>query len=547
MYLKATNRHNHILAIIILLTVVLGALILKCPPALFPDPSWGFQVMRSMQLGGGFNLAISPSQGDIAKDNALFLTWWSPGQYLAPYFFKLVFGINQGQSAAVTILFCDLLGIWGFYSFFRKINFSPLVAALSIAFIVCQQFYVIPYIFYNGGETLLFGFLGWFLYGCFSFDKVNWKALVFILLSGWIGFFCKSAFLWMYASGLLCLWINICVSSKKTKSPGTHPPEEIVNASGKKEWIRWIVNGIILGIPAILSLATIYQFFLSRGGNPASASPGLRLSFNALGFPLASPLLSGFSVDELVHGLLYHSDEVIFNPAQTLILLILLVILSIGLFAAIIRFIPNPKYKLVVSAFYGVSILFFSSVFLRQLDISYEARHFRIVGLLFIPGTIYLLSKAKWAFIKGIGIVLWAAIAFTSIKYFINNYSANVHTSAHGASGISQLFIDQPSLNYLQALDRQHHHDALFVFTSADLGLDVMHNRFITMEDMDADSIKTYTDDNTYTGYAGPLFILLPAWYAKNGNAAIIQKCFPGYGNFSIKTLSKNYILLTAP
>jgi hypothetical protein len=528
MYLKANNQYKLILAIIILLTIILGGLILMYPPAVFPDPSWGFQVMRSMQLGGGFNLAISPSQDNVAQNTATFLTWWSPGQYLLPYFFKTIFGINQGQSAAVTILFCDLLGIWGFYSLFRKLGFSQRIAALSILFIVCQQFYVIPYIFYNGGETLLFGFLGWFLYGCFSFKTVSWKAIIFILLSGWVGFFCKSAFLWMYASGLLCLWVNI--------------------SSGKTQFSHWIKNGIVLAIPAVISLATIYKFFLSRGVNPASASPGFHFSLEALGFPLASPLLSGFSVDELVHGLIYHSDTAIFNPAQTTALLILLIALSVGLYIAILRLIPNEQYKLVVSAFYAVSILFFSSVFLRQLDISYEGRHFRLVGLLFIPGAIYLFSKFKPAF-KAVFILLWIGIAITSANYFISDYKNKVKTSAYGPSGISQFAIDQQALNYLQNLDKQHPNNALFAFISADLGLDIIHNRIITLDDMEGEdaNTSTYTDDNLYDGHAGPLFILLPAYYATNGNAAIIQKCFPGYSNFSTKKLSKNYILLSAP
>jgi hypothetical protein len=525
MYLKANNRYRLILGGALVITIVLGVLILRCPPALFPDPSWGFQVMRSMQLGGGFNLAISPDQGNIAQNTTGYLTWWSPGQYLLPYFFKSIFGINAGRSAAVTILFCDVLGLWGFYSFFRKVGFSQFQSAISIAFIVSQQFYVTPYIFYNGGETLLFGFLGWFLYGCFSFERINWNVLVFILLSGWVGFFCKSAFLWMYAAGLLCVWVNI--------------------SKHKNDVVNYLTKGVILVIPAILAVATIYKFYLSKGVNPASESHGFHLSLEALGFPLASPLLSGFSVDELCHGLIFHQGTPIFNPAQTIGVLILLIALSIGLFAAIIRFVPNPKYKLAVSAFYAVSILFFASAFLRQLDISYEARHFRIVGLLFIPGAVYLLSQ-NWPAFRNVFILLWIGIAFTSIKYIIHSYKYNLNVAAHGAWGISQLFVDQPSLNYLQALDKKHTGSAVFVFLSADLGLEIMKNRIVTIDGVGSDNMKTYVADNTFDGHAGPLFILLPAYYVKDGSMTLVQKCFPGYSNFCTTTLSKNYIVLSA-
>lgn len=329
----------------------------------------------------------------------------------------------------------------------------------------------------------------------------------------------------MYASGLFCLWVNV--------------------SSGLKDWRHWIKNGFILALPAILSLATVYKFFLSKGSNPASASPGLRLSLEALGFPLASPLLSGFSVDDLFQGLLYHVDGAIIGPSLTIVVLVLTALLSIGLFISIIRYIPIKPYKLAVTVFYVISFLFFSSVFLRQLDISYEGRHLRIVGLLFIPGTIYLFSLIKPGF-KALFILIWLGITFTSIKYFVVNYKYNVKNNARGSSGITQLFIDQPSLNYLAQLDKQYHNDALFAFTSADLGLEITHNRMITLDDISEDNADTYTDNNVYEGHAGPLFILLPARYATNGYADVIRKCFPGYSNFSIKKLSKGYILLSA-
>src|SRR6201992_32627 len=230
--------------------VVLGILLFINPPALFPDPANGFQVMRAMEMGGGFNLMISPDQDDISKNTSEFLTWWSPGQYLVPYAFKSLFGFNTGRASAVTITLCQLLGLAGFYSFFKKIGFTPLIAATSMLFIACQQFFVVPYVFYNGGEILFFAFIGWFLYGCTALKTADWKLLVFVLLSGWIGFLCKSSVMWMYAAGLLFLGLSLSLPHKKTA-----------------DWIR---NGIWIGVPAIVSVSAIYLFFLSKGQNPAS-------------------------------------------------------------------------------------------------------------------------------------------------------------------------------------------------------------------------------------------------------------------------------------
>ncbi|MEO6520923.1 MAG: hypothetical protein ABIN91_04545 [Mucilaginibacter sp.] len=523
MFLKADKQHQYILIFILLFTLVAGIMIVICPPALFPDPSWGFQVMRSMQMGGGFNQLITPSQSNLNNDNIAFLTWWSPGQYLIPYLFSSLFHTNAGQSGALTILLCDVLGILGFYSFFKKVGFSPMVSALSVLLIASQQFYFIPFAFYNGGETLLFGFLGWFLYGCFSFKKINWQLFVFVILTGWVGFICKSAYLWMYASGMACLWINLSFD--------------------KKEISSWVKNGIILSIPFLISLGSIFKLFILRGTNPASVSPGFKLSLEALCFPLASPLLSGFSVDELTHGLICHQDEPYFNATQTLFVLALLALLSVGLFWAIIRFVPKPQYKIAISMFYGVSTLFFLSVFLRQLDISYEGRHFRIVGLLFIPGTVYLFSQLK-PFFKYAFIALWICVAFTSFKYFVNSYNANTHINAHGTSGFSQQFIDQQALDHLQQLDKTAPPNALFAFISNDLGLDILHHRIISMDAFEEGAAATYIANNEYDGHSGPLYILLPQAFVKNKNVEAFKVCFKGYKNFTIKPISKGYVLL---
>src|ERR1043165_6973042 len=91
------------------LVVILGVLSFIAPPSLFPDPANGFLVMRSMELGGKFNMMVTPDQDDFSKNASEFLTWWSPGQYLVPYAFKLLFGVNSGQGSTLTVLLCQLL------------------------------------------------------------------------------------------------------------------------------------------------------------------------------------------------------------------------------------------------------------------------------------------------------------------------------------------------------------------------------------------------------------------------------------------------------
>jgi hypothetical protein len=503
-----------------LFTLLIGVLIYIHPPALYPDPSWGFQVMRSMQLGGGFNMLPAVAIDDISKNSPSFLSWWSPGQYLLPYLFIILFKVNIGHAIAFTITTCSLIGLCGWHALFKKLGFTPLISAVSIAFIACQQAYMIPFVFYNGGEILLFAFAGWFLYGCSSFNKADWPMALFILTSGIVGFFCKSSFLWIFSSGLLYLWIRISQREKISK---------------------WVINGLYIGVPAMLSLIIIYATYLSKGENPTSISLGVKFTWAALTFPLASPLLAGFSADDLTNGLIYSTGPAMFSPLTAIVILGIFATFSILLITYILKKINYFNYRLLIFLFYGISVLFFGISFLRQANISYESRHIRVIGLIITPGIIYLLSQVKLPF-KMIFGALWLCIAYFGLKFMYTGYHRNANESAHGNTGITQSFIDQPTLNYVNQLDQQLH-NAIFVFISSDLGLEIKNNRIITFNPVN-DQLQA-ENSNSYYGHAGPIYIILPASF-KGAKANVYMNHFPGYHNFLSQKVSGKYLIYSA-
>jgi hypothetical protein len=522
MIAQQSQTHKIILIVLSLFVLILGIMIFIAPAAIFPDPSWGFQVMHKMQAGGAFNMTSKPAPADISKDYSEFLSWWSPGQYLAPYFFRLLPGINDGRAAAITTAVCSLSGIIGLYAFFKKAGFAKLLAAISVLIIVSQQAFFVPYIFYNGGEVLLFGFSGWFLYGCVSLQKAGWRLALFLLLSGWIGFFCKSSFLWMYGAACIYLWINL--------------------SKNKTALLDWVKNGVWIGIPAALSLAVVYFQYISKGANPAGMSFGFKFSWEALSFPLASPILTGFSLDDVLNGLITHSNATILNPLRSLVVLLLAAVLSVILVIRVIRIVPNKNYTLLLTVFYSVSIVFFGYSFLKQANISYEGRHLRMIGLLITPGVVYLVSLSKQPVKIGFGLIC-LFITILSIRYFAPSYYQNATKNARGTSGIAQLFIDQQSLNQVMELDRKNR-NAIFVFISPDLALEINHNRSVVLDPIGPD-VKIEFDDYVHYGHAGPIFIMLPATYM-GPKSNIIRKCFPGYKGFHMDMLSDKYVLYSA-
>ena len=511
-----------IMAVLAAVTVVLGIMIFIAPPSLFPDPANGFNVMRCMEMGGRFNFLTSPDQDDISKNIAKFLTWWSPGQYLVPYLFKLLLGINTGQACALTITLCQLSGLYGFYFFFKRIGFTSVVAAISMVFIACQQFFAVPYVFYNGGEILLFAFTGWFLYGCTAITSAGWKLGVFVLLAGWTGFLCKSSVMWAYAAGLLFLWLRLLFTEKRSAN--------------------WLKSGLWIAMPGVISISTIWLFFLSKGENPTSAAGGLKLTWATFSFPLASPLLAGFSIDDLSHGLIFHTGKPLFAEYQAIVILLLLAAISIWLILTLLRKVPNNVYQLLLTVFYTVAFVFFSIAYLRQMNISYEARHFRIIGLIIVPGLIYLADKFKPTYRAAFALV-WAGIAFTSVCYLVAGYNFNKSKSAHGVSGLAQQNIDQPALNTIIALDKEQQ-NATFVFVSNDTGLEVRYNRIINLNPI-SDDLKIDFDDYLHEGHSGPLYIILPDNYA-GPKEKMILKSFPGYKGWYGSMLSNKYVMYAA-
>jgi len=520
------HPHRILLLFVSLCVVLLGILIFAVPPGTDPDPCWGFMIMNSMEHGGHFNLLVSPAQNNIANNRYEFLSWWSPGQYMLPYFFKSLLKVTTGQAVSLTIAICGLVGLMGYYKLFTQLGFTKWIAAISIAFIASQLLFISPFTYYLGGESPIFAFMGWFLYGCFSFKKITWQLLVFIFLGGLIGFFAKSSFLWMYAAGLACVWINLSLY----ETP--HP-------YAKKGVLKWLKNGSLLAIPFICAIAVIYIFYLSKGDNPTSDQGSYLIRPETFGYPLASPLLSAFSVDEYLGGLLDLSSGASMPHHKAVIVVLIAAFFSLAYLFLTTKLSPGTKYRLAFCVFYGTGVVFFTYMYLKQATISYEGRHFRIIGLLFIPGFVYMLFKTKVT--RALFFVAWIFFIYTAFNFFKEGYKAN-REDARGNTGLAQQVYDKAALSEIVKLDK-YNRGAIFVLTSSDIGAEINNNRVITF---DNDTPIQSIADLKYHGTAGPLYILMPASYLTNGREKAILSTFLNYNSFTCKQLSPGYYLYYA-
>jgi hypothetical protein len=90
---------------------VLGGISLVVPPFIYSDSGVGFVAWRGTLLGAA-NSTITADPANIARDNAVFLEFLSPGQYLIPGAISLM-GVPLGIAITLTVallLFASLIG-----------------------------------------------------------------------------------------------------------------------------------------------------------------------------------------------------------------------------------------------------------------------------------------------------------------------------------------------------------------------------------------------------------------------------------------------------
>ena len=146
-----TNRYLLIFLLLALTVAGIGVALV-----LGEDPGFGLSVWNDMLHGNSFNTLSVPSPTNIAENQSLFLTWWSPGQYIVPGIVSKVFGISLGSAGLWVTLAFSIIGLVGWHFVFRQLEFDTTTIALSIFFIATSRLFTINFLNYTGGELLLF-------------------------------------------------------------------------------------------------------------------------------------------------------------------------------------------------------------------------------------------------------------------------------------------------------------------------------------------------------------------------------------------------------
>jgi len=362
------SNRKAMICLIILVGAVLS--VYTHSPIINSDSVSGFEAMNGYHWTGKFNTTLVYEPGTpILQEH--FLTWWSPGQYLAPWIFMKVFHLKLGGAVVLVNFICLVIGAIGFMLVFEKFGFSRVVNNISVALIMFSGVTLQRYYIYQGGESLNFVIFPWIIlmqplfkrkYGGFILPGVVVLAAFLFKLQ-----------LLIIVPPLIFLLIIMDLPQKSLKDI--------------------IIACIPLAVSSLIAVGLIYWGFMSKGATPAASTN--HISFNPLNFlvPVASPLTSisffGLAYDGL--------------HARMGLQVAYLLILSLVVAVIILRFVRDlpeddeqrRKYKFMVGVLYLFCVVAFFLLYTKGSNIDYGTRHYKLTSFLFYPlGIDWLFRRA---------------------------------------------------------------------------------------------------------------------------------------------------------
>lgn len=489
-------RRSWLLFIGIFLVLVL-LVILSPHQSIDPDSVFGFRALQGWKATGQFNQVITPDTADISRFHSFFLTWWSPGQYLFPYFVQRVFHLSLGRCVTWLNFFAMLGGLAGFYKLFRFYQFPEKVAMLSVLLILFSQTVLFRFILYQGGETYSFLFFPWLVY-VFVRVKNRWvqAGLAVVLIVA--GFVAKSQ--------MLIALIPLFLLAPMVADRG--------------EWRsvrRLVVNVLPVGIAVVVAVGLLQVLFLSKGVNPSTTAqfnPSLLDTF----MPLASPINALSNAWSLVYriGERYPVAEVF-----------VLVIFTGFVFFVFIKAGLQSYYTRLVFFYYLACGGIFIVLYYFDAHIDYDVRHHKFMAYMFFPVLVNFL-RVSFSYRKvAIGIVVLAVYALVNQYRLTRIWNKDIYVTK-GDFALSR--VDLPEELYRVLRDQKTK------------GLTLFFSEFPAKWAIDRWDI-VYADSRRYKVCPGNKYAV---WYVKKdmpGWEQEIHAVFPAYSIASTRKVGDYWFI----
>lgn len=491
---------------------------LVVPPEIVSDAGFGFRTWDTMRQGAPFNCTTQPDPSDISKDINVFLVWWTPGQYLVPGLVEVFFGVSLGIAIVVTVLLFTILGVVGFYKLYEHFGFDRKTCSFSILFIVTSRSTSLSFSNYNGGELLLFGILPWVLLSAFAIDskKLLWIAVVSLL--GVFAFYMKSSFLISFVA-LLCVEI-----ANQFRQPETNAPR-----AGRSTFFVLLTGSLVLG--------AAYLLHLRFGETPASLHSFYFDWLNLL-VPASSPTTALLQADNVFDRIFrFPGSKISFVREEAFYIAMCFVNVYV-LSTILTKQFGSRLYRITLVVFQVIFFLFFVTTYFLGASISYESRHFRILGLLLLPGYLELCFQMnRWTRYIGLGVLVLASCY--GVSGFVNRKIHIANNNCVGQRFTSHAIIDEETLPLLTKCVKESSADAAFYVTSPEIALEMGDARIIAAH-TDFQSLQSL-QGKQYAGTSEQLYIVLQKGLG-NEKIDVILNSFVRYDKFDIHIETKRFL-----
>jgi hypothetical protein len=504
---------------IVLLHVAFFATALRERPKVDSDASSGMLVWSSMEKGARWNSAIEPDPSDIAADRQNFMTWWSPGQYLAVGPLHRT-GLSWGAAIATATLLCSLIGLLGYWRLYASLGFTESTSAWAAAVLSVTWNVTRSYGEFPGGDLPLFAVAPWLLRCIFRMRPIGWAsvapfAVVYVLGAMTKLSFCVTA--WAALAGICCI--------------------EFLEAPGGR---RLLLLGAKAAAMAGAAHLLLWAVFLRHGATPATLGAHGQPWWYVLPAVLALPAGSVFGLGSLLGRVfLFPGHALLGSPAMLAPIFWIFAAAFAAIGWALARQVPLPSgYRPLLVGMVATYVLVLGILITAGASISLEDRQFFPVGALLLPAFVELARSGTWVactWATRMGLAFASAYGIAALVVHAHQLSV---TSNIGRAGITQHIISPQALRVLHELDDMDssvHPRTLVYVPSPEISFELRRARVLSTFDL---SLSPEELRRTVRHGRVPLLVVLSNPVLKEGGRdEIVRRSFADYSPSGWKRL----------
>jgi hypothetical protein len=391
---------KHAVYLPLLIPIVLFLSSLYIPPRIFIDSQIGFLAFRSMLEGGQFNTITAVSPYNIADDDGIFLTWYSPGQYLVPGVFVWL-GTNYGLALSLTALVATIVGLVGWIQIARGFAVSRFVLFVFVLGLSTFAYVSAQFRTYHGGELLLFATAPWCLHGMrWAVSKGPIPSLAVSSASAGLLFFAKLTGLIVFAANVLALTLLVLFSQRRVNT-------SII--------IMWVVS--------VIAAMCFISLWIDRGPVPSSGST-FSFSWFPIWFSITGAAISGLSGLEFLVWILVHPWVKVSSDYSVVVpLSYILGPLGLLLMTWVWLRLRQTPYRDMTALLSAIMIFYatiLAAIYLRgALWDAFEERYYRYPGILFFLLLLTALDESRLRLAKTVACALVVVLGLYGLKSYI--------------------------------------------------------------------------------------------------------------------------------